>query len=215
MNSPELPELTALSTAQIRSDDTLHNGPWVAFEDAATALDEMQVQKDTLGKRVDDAEAELAAAERRAIEAEGDRQRWYEAARQLAVQLSPVKTARTEQNLNIAHEMAERLKVELRNACPAPVEGEAQEQVLVTLSRKGAIGLVADIDDPATDEARDALRRSLVEHTGDASFLATRSRCPSCGSGDVPEPPCTDRPDPWHCLHSTTKDPEEGDDDGN
>lgn len=38
-----------------------------------------------------------------------------EGAEELALQLSPVRTARTEQNINTAHEMAERLKIHLRN----------------------------------------------------------------------------------------------------
>jgi hypothetical protein len=49
------------------------------------------------------------------VDGEEAQQELVQAAAEIATQLSPVKTARTEQNINTAHEMAARLKVALRN----------------------------------------------------------------------------------------------------
>lgn len=80
--------------------------------------------------------------EHRLSREDGERlEKLHEAADQLAVQLSPVKTARTEQNMNTAHEMAERLRVELRRLSQGDLS-EAGLRAAAQLAHDEIIALV-------------------------------------------------------------------------
>jgi hypothetical protein len=44
----ELPELTSYSTAYIRNEDTLDNGPWVRFDDHLSALEKEKAEREAV-----------------------------------------------------------------------------------------------------------------------------------------------------------------------
>jgi hypothetical protein len=109
-------------------------------------LKEVERQRDDFERRYDRSvqahqKVDIELDEAQAALAERDRQvrELKDAAEQLCVQLSPVKTARTEQNINTAHEIAARLKVELRRLTQPEADPEVprcgEQAQLVTVHR--------------------------------------------------------------------------------